>query len=183
MKAWRVLDGGRLELQDLPTPTPGAGGIVVRMEAVPMLSYLRQVLDGSLGYDTPPRPFTPGTNGIGTIEAVGPGVFHLTPGQRIVLDPHLVANERTAEPAQILIGLTGMRSALVGSPHAPTKALQAAWPDGTLPNSFICPPPSLPLSPQAWQACRRRGSRRSPNSPSLSAVSCAVACKRAKPSW
>jgi alcohol dehydrogenase len=132
MKAWRVLDGGRLELQDLPTPTPGAGGIVVRMEAVPMLSYLRQVLDGSLGYDTPPRPFTPGTNGIGTIEAVGPGVFHLTPGQRIVLDPHLVANERTAEPAQILIGLTGMRSALVGSPHAPTKALQAAWPDGTL---------------------------------------------------
>ena len=132
MRAWRVLDGGRLELQDLPMPTPAAGGIVVRMEAVPMLSYLRQVLDGSLGYDTPPRPFTPGTNGIGTIEAVGPGVFHLEPGQRVVLDPHLIANERAIEPAQILIGLTGMRASQAGSTHPPTKALQAAWPDGTL---------------------------------------------------
>ena len=131
MRAWRALENGRLELQDLPTPRPAAGGVVARMQAASMLSYLRHVLDGSLAYDTPPRPFTPGTNGIGVVEAVGEGVYHLKPGQRIVLDPHLVAHERVAEPAQILIGLTGMRSSEAGGPHAPTKALQAAWPDGT----------------------------------------------------
>jgi alcohol dehydrogenase len=131
MRAWRALDGNRLELQDLPMPEPGPGGAVVRMQAVPMLSYLRQVLDGSLGYDTPPRPFTPGTNGVGVVASVGPGVHHLQPGQRVVLDPHAVADERVAEPAQILIGLTGMRSSRSGQAHAPTRSLQAAWPDGT----------------------------------------------------
>jgi len=126
MKAWRAVENGRLELRDLPTPIPAPGGIVARIEAAPVLSYLREVLDGSLAYDTPARPFTPGTNGVGVVEAVGPGVHHLTPGQRVALDPHLVANERVAEPAQILIGLSAMPGG------AAPKALQAAWPDGTL---------------------------------------------------
>jgi hypothetical protein len=43
MKAWRALENGGLELLDLPTPKPAADGIVVRMQAAPMLSYLRQV--------------------------------------------------------------------------------------------------------------------------------------------
>jgi alcohol dehydrogenase len=131
MKAWRALEGGALALQDIPTPQPGAGGVLLRMQAVPILSYLRQVLDGSLGYDMPPRPFTPGTNGIGIIEAVGEGVHHLKPGMRVVLDPHAIANERVAEPARILIGLTAMGPA--------TKALQAAWPDGTYAEMAIMP--------------------------------------------
>ncbi len=115
------------------------------------------MLDGSLGYDTPPRPFTPGTNGIGVVEAaVGEGVFHLRPGMRVVLDPHLVVNERTAEPAQILIGLTGMRSSQVpqGQSDPLPTALQAAWPDGTLaefarmPASVVAPlPPALNAVP------------------------------------
>jgi alcohol dehydrogenase len=148
MKAWRALEGGGLELQDLPVPEAPAGGAVVRMQAAPMLSYLRQVLDGSLNYDTPPRPFTPGTNGIGVIEAVGAGVHHLRPGMRVVMDPHAVADERVTEPAQILIGLTGMRSSDVerGRTDAPAKALQAMWPDGTL-AEMACMPASV-LTPQ-----------------------------------
>src|SRR5579871_6548224 len=108
MKAWRALENGALELQDLPAPQLAANGVLVRMEAAPVLSYLRQVLDGSLGYDTPARPFTPGTNGIGVIEAVGGAVYHLKPGQRVALDSHFVIDEPVAEPAQILIGLTAM---------------------------------------------------------------------------
>ncbi|MBV8612381.1 MAG: zinc-binding alcohol dehydrogenase family protein [Acetobacteraceae bacterium] len=150
MRAWRVLDGNRLELQDVPMPEPGPGGAVVRMQAVPMLSYLRQVLDGSLGYDTPPRPFTPGTNGVGVVASVGPGVYHLQPGQRVVLDPRAVADERVAEPAQILIGLTRMPISPTGQADSWTRSLQAAWPDGTcaeaarMPASVLTPlPPAL----------------------------------------
>jgi alcohol dehydrogenase len=120
------------------------------MQAAPLLSYLRQVLDGSLPYDTPPRPFTPGTNGVGIVEAVGPGVYHLRPGMRVVLDPRALADERVTEPAQILIGLTGMPSSQPGS----VKALQAAWPDGTyaemarMPTSVLTPlPPALDALP------------------------------------
>ncbi len=150
MRAWRAVEGGKVELHDLPTPEPGPGGTLIRIQAVPVLSYLRQVLDGSLGYDTPKRPFTPGTSGIGVIEAVGAGVHHLKPGMRVVLDPHAVADERVGEPAQILIGLTAMRSSasLQGQSDLPTETLQAAWPDGTLaefarmPASVVTPLPA-----------------------------------------
>jgi alcohol dehydrogenase len=55
-----------------------------------------------VGYRFRDHPFTPGTNGAGTVEAVGPGVFRLREGQRVVLNPHLVADERGVDPAQIL---------------------------------------------------------------------------------
>ncbi|HLN07998.1 MAG TPA: hypothetical protein VK281_03405 [Xanthobacteraceae bacterium] len=77
MKAWRLHGpGGKFALEEIAVPTPRAGGVVVRMEAAPVLSYMRRVLDGSLGYALPSGPFTPGTNGIGVIAAVGPQVYH-----------------------------------------------------------------------------------------------------------
>src|SRR3954447_14279940 len=95
MKAWR-LDrlGGSLTLQDLPRPQPRPGTIVLRIEASPLLSYLKAYVRGELPTYTAPRhPFTPGTNAVGTIEAVGRDVWHLKPGQRVVFSPHLVAGE------------------------------------------------------------------------------------------
>jgi alcohol dehydrogenase len=157
MKAWRALETGRLELQDLPKPEPGVGGVVVRLEAVPLLSYWRQVLDGSLGYDTPTRPFTPGTAGVGVVEAVGPGVYHLSAGRRVSLNPHFVVDERAPEPAQILIGLTGMRPAASMRGPPLTKAVQADWPDGAcaefvrVPAAVVTP---LPASLDALPAAR-----------------------------
>ncbi|MGI8743833.1 MAG: zinc-binding dehydrogenase [Bryobacteraceae bacterium] len=152
MRAWQAIEGGGLQLRDLPMPEPAPGGVVVNMQAVPMLSYLRKVLDGSLGYDTPQRPLTPGTNGIGVIKAVGQGVFHLQPGQRVVIDPHLVANERSAEPAQILIGLTAMRTSHSDQADARAKALQAAWPNGTLAEVVHMPAAVLTPLPVALDA-------------------------------
>jgi alcohol dehydrogenase len=125
VKAWRLeRPGGRLELIELETPIPRAGGVVVRMEAAPVLSYMRQVIDGTLGYAVPRGPFVPGTNGVGVVEAVGDGVYHLKPGDRVVLSPHHVVDERTAEPAQVLIGLTAMGLAET------TLQLQSTWSDG-----------------------------------------------------
>ena len=71
MKAWRLHGkGGPLVLEDVPKPLPRPGGVVVKMEAAPVLSYMRQVLDGTLGYALPAGPFIPGTNGIGVLDAV-----------------------------------------------------------------------------------------------------------------
>jgi alcohol dehydrogenase len=112
------------------------------------------VLEGGLGYSLPPAPFTPGTNGIGVIEAVGRGVHHLTPGRRVLLDPHLVVDERVPEPAQILIGLTATRSSGFGGVADAVAALQRDWPDGTfteracMPASVLTPlPPALAAIP------------------------------------
>ena len=77
MRAWRVNSDFSRSLVELPERAPPPGGVSVRMQAAPVLSYLREVIEGRLGYSLPSAPFTPGTNGIGVVEAVGTGVYHL----------------------------------------------------------------------------------------------------------
>jgi alcohol dehydrogenase len=125
MKAWMLDQPGKpLTLRDEPTPQPRRGAVLLRMEAVPLLSYTRAYVEGKLPYAFPPGPFSPGTNGVGRIEAVGEGVFGLKPGQRVVVHPYWVADEAVAEPEQILIGLTGI--------SAGSASMLADFPHGTL---------------------------------------------------
>jgi len=130
--AWRLSHpGGAFSLEPITIPEPRPGTVVVRMEAVPLLSYLGAYIAGNLPYWYPSQPFTPGTNGVGTVEAVGADVYHFTPGQRVFVNPYLVANEVTEEPAQVLIGLTGI------SPDS--GPMLNAWADGTLSEKVLMP--------------------------------------------
>jgi alcohol dehydrogenase len=131
MRAWRFYpDGRRLVLETVPRPVPHPNGMVVRVEAEMVLGYLRQVLDGSLGYALPAEAFVPGTNAIGVIEEVGSQVVHLAPGQRVALGPRVVSEEAVSEPAQILIGLTAMGSRRFDQVDPAALALQRVWKDG-----------------------------------------------------
>jgi alcohol dehydrogenase len=154
VKAWRLYGaGGRFAFEEVDKPRPQAGGVVIRMEAAPVLSYMRQVVDGTLGYALPRGPFTPGTNGVGVIEAVGSGVYHLKTGQRVALSPHHVVDERVTAPAQMLIGLTAMGSARFSGIEDSVLALQADWPDGVfaeyahLPAACVTPAAGLESMP------------------------------------
>src|SRR5882757_2177802 len=108
MKAWQLNRlGGELRFNDVRTPEPRPGSVLVRIEASALMSYLKAYVEGKLPvYNPPPGPFTIGTNGVGVVEAVGRDVWHLKPGQRVVLSSHFVTPENVDEPAQILIGLT-----------------------------------------------------------------------------
>ena len=149
MRAWRIHADFSRQLTEVPDQPPPPGGVTIRMHAAPVLSYLKQVLEGGLGYSLPPTPFTPGTNGIGVIEAVGCDVYHLAAGQRVLLDPHLVVNERVPEPAQILIGLTATRSSGFGGIADAATALQRDWPDGTFTERAYMPASVVTPLPQA----------------------------------
>ena len=138
MKAWRLHGPGRLELDEVGVPPARPGGVLVRLEAAPVLSYMRQVIDGSLGYAMPPFPFVPGTNGVGIVEAVGSSVYHVKAGDRVALNPHYVVDERAADPAQILIGLTAMGASRAEMPPEPL-ALQRDWPDGVFAQYALSP--------------------------------------------
>jgi alcohol dehydrogenase len=133
MKAWR-LDrlGGTLRFADIPVPEVRPGSILVRIEASPLLSYLKAYVEGKLPTYSPPKgAFTPGTNGVGEVQAVGQEVWHIEPGQRVVLSPHFVAPENVEDPAQILIALTALGPG--------TELLQADWRDGTLAEYALMP--------------------------------------------
>ncbi|HEY1548755.1 MAG TPA: medium chain dehydrogenase/reductase family protein, partial [Kofleriaceae bacterium] len=101
------------------------GGVVVAIEASFLLSYQKAYVSGALPHYRPPRgAFTIGSSGVGRIAAVGGGVYHLAIGQRVLISPHVVANERTDDRAQILLGLTALNER--------NDVLQADWRDGTL---------------------------------------------------
>lgn len=137
MNAWRLNGlGGTLSFEKTTTPVVRSRSALVRIEAAPLLSYLKDYVAGKLTFYHPPEgKFTPGTNAVGVIEAVGPDVWHLKPGQRVLFSPHLVANENVADPAQILIGWTAFGAGATG--------VQADWRDGSLAEYALAPVETL----------------------------------------
>lgn len=67
----------------LPTPSPGPGEVVVRVEAA-SVNYRDYALATGLYQPSLPRPFVPLSDGVGRIEAIGEGVEDLHVGERVV---------------------------------------------------------------------------------------------------
>ena len=73
------------KVQEISTPQPGLGNAIVRIEAAGVLSYHREIYDGSREYDFP-RPIVGGYSAVGRIAAVGPDATILKPGQLVYVD-------------------------------------------------------------------------------------------------
>ena len=123
-KAWRLHAHNDLRLDEVETPAPAPDGVLVRIEAGMVLSYMGRVLSGQAPYNLPPMPFVPGTNAIGRVVAVGGNVGYVQAGDRVFLSPHLRGDVPDSDPPQILIGLT----ATIPTPAA--LAMQRRWRDG-----------------------------------------------------
>ena len=123
-KAWRLHAPNDLRFDEVDTPAPAPDGVLVRIEAGMVLSYMGRMLSGAMPYSLPPMPFVPGTNAIGRVVAAGDQVGHVQSGDRVFLSPHLRADVPDPEPPQILIGLTAMATSDAA------LALQARWRDG-----------------------------------------------------
>ena len=83
MKAIRVTAPGgpdALRLVEIDTPVPGDGEALVRLEAIGV-NYI-DVYHRSGLYKVP-MPFTPGSEGAGVVESVGPNVTDVKPGDRV----------------------------------------------------------------------------------------------------
>jgi NADPH2:quinone reductase len=84
MKAIRVHTFGGpdvMRLEECPDPKPGPNQVVVRLKATgvnPVETYIRSGLYAR----KPPLPYTPGSDGAGTVEAIGHDVHGLAPGDR-----------------------------------------------------------------------------------------------------
>lgn len=71
-----------LKLEDVPTPKPTAGQVLVRIHAAGVNPYDTYMRAGTYAVK-PPLPYTPGSDGAGLVEAVGEGVKKVKPGDRV----------------------------------------------------------------------------------------------------
>jgi NADPH2:quinone reductase len=71
-----------LKLEELPTPRPAAGQVLVRIHAVGVNPYDTYMRNG-LYPVKPALPYTPGSDAAGSVEAVGEGVTKVKKGDRV----------------------------------------------------------------------------------------------------
>jgi len=71
-----------LELRELPLEAPGPGQVRVRVRATGV-GFTDIIMRRGYYPYAPKLPFTPGYEVLGDVEALGPGVTGLTPGQRV----------------------------------------------------------------------------------------------------
>ena len=108
-----------MQLEELPTPVPGPGQVLVRVHAASVnfldVQKRRGELAGQAFYKRmsdgkPELPATLGSQGAGVVEAVGPEVDHLKAGDRVVFagdsySTHAVAPARWLVPIPDQISL------------------------------------------------------------------------------
>ena len=94
MKAIRIHEDGGPEVlryEDAPEPEPGEDEVLIRLRAASMNHldvWVRK------GLPSVPKPRILGADGAGTVETLGAEVSGLEPGQRVVINPGVVANSR-----------------------------------------------------------------------------------------
>jgi NADPH2:quinone reductase len=71
-----------LKLEEVPTPKPTAGQVLVRIRAAGVNPYDTYMRAGAYARK-PPLPYTPGSDGAGVVEAIGEGVKKVKQGDRV----------------------------------------------------------------------------------------------------
>ncbi len=85
MQAWicnNPIGVEALQWQELPTPIPQAGQVLLAVKAA-SLNFPDLLIVQNKYQFKPPLPFVPGSEFAGVVEAVGPGVAHFKPGDRV----------------------------------------------------------------------------------------------------
>jgi NADPH:quinone reductase len=85
LKAIRVHQFGGpevLKLEEVPTPRADTGQVLARVRGIGVNPYDTYMRAGTYAIK-PPLPYTPGSDAAGTVEAVGPGVTKVKPGDRV----------------------------------------------------------------------------------------------------
>jgi NADPH2:quinone reductase len=74
---------GALEVEDVPSPVPGPGQVVIDVKAAGANFPDALIVQGKYQLK-PPLPFSPGFEAAGVVKLVGEGVAHVKPGDAVV---------------------------------------------------------------------------------------------------
>lgn len=132
MRAARLHENAQsLVIEDRAVPRPPAGCAVVSVESVFMSPYLSALVDGSGGFVTPARPFTPGMDCVGKVVETGEGVSSVSEGQTVYCDSYIEAPSAEGRAEYAFAGcfdISGGGQSILGQ-----------WPDGALATHIVLP--------------------------------------------
>jgi D-arabinose 1-dehydrogenase-like Zn-dependent alcohol dehydrogenase len=111
-----------LEVMTIPTPQPTAGSVIVRIEYANIVSYMRDIYNGTRKYPYP-TPLVTGSSAIGRIAALGPDAVKLQVGDLVFVDSTIRGRD---DPGAII--LSGIVS---GSTERSRKLMAGEWRDST----------------------------------------------------
>ena len=126
MEAIRVHQFGEpevLRLEQVPTPQPGSGQALVRMQAIgvnPVETYIRA---GTYSYK-PALPYTPGNDGAGVVEQIGDSVTEFKPGDRVYTAGSISGTYaefalcKTEQVHRLPVNVSFAQGAAMGTPYA-----------------------------------------------------------------
>lgn len=85
MKAWLLKDFGleNLKLEEVETPIPQAGELLIKVGAVSLNYRDKAIVDGFYEPHLVPKPLIPVSDAVGTVVAVGEGVTRFKLGDRV----------------------------------------------------------------------------------------------------
>jgi alcohol dehydrogenase len=122
--------GQPLTIEDIPEPVPGAGEVLVRVLATPVLAYAQEVFTGQRHYPLL-LPLAPGCGAVGLVEKIGPDATRLKPGQLVFCDPTVRSRDDAISPDIMLQGWTA-------TGEGPQK-LQAHFRNGSFAEKMLMP--------------------------------------------
>ncbi|GAB3697495.1 NADPH:quinone oxidoreductase family protein [Spirosoma flavus] len=98
-----------LTLEDVPSPVPGAGEVLIQVKAC-SLNFPDTLTIRNMYQFKPTLPFSPGSEASGVVKAVGEGVKHVKPGDRVfTFGTHGgLAEERIADARATILLPDGM---------------------------------------------------------------------------
>ena len=126
MEAIRVHQFGEpevLRLEEVPTPRPGPGQVLIRMHAIgvnPVETYIRA---GTYA-QKPALPYTPGNDGAGVVEQIGDSVTEFKPGDRVYTAGSISGTYaefalcKTEQVHRLPVNVSFAQGAAMGTPYA-----------------------------------------------------------------
>lgn len=79
----KLVEPGRFDLVEVPTPVPGEGEVLIRVDGCGLCASNLGPWEGIAGIDYPMEPGAPGHEVYGTVVEIGPGVESVRPGDAV----------------------------------------------------------------------------------------------------
>ena len=129
-----------LKVEKIPCPKPTPGSAIVKVEAASIISYMREIYNGTRKYAYP-TPLVTGAMAIGRVAAVGPDATVLKEGDLVHVDPTIRGRD---DPGAII--LSGIAD---GGTEGSRRLMHGEWRDSTFAEYVKAPLENLTILDEA----------------------------------